>query len=73
MMRALILLLTLSGCAQFPDVDAGTRTNLPAPSLLPTDQLISGISQTVPADPLAGPVAALNARAASLRAQSTNQ
>ncbi|WP_299477542.1 hypothetical protein [Cypionkella sp.] len=69
MTRALLLIFALSACTQFPEVDAGARTNLPAPSLLPTDQLISGINQTAPADPLAGPVAALNARAAALRSQ----
>ena len=73
MMRALLLLLSVSACAQFPEVDAGARTNLPTPSLLPTDQLISGINQTTPADPLAGPVATLNARAAALRAEAASQ
>ncbi|WP_322326997.1 hypothetical protein [Cypionkella sp.] len=73
MTRALLLILALSACAQFPEVDAGSRTNLPTPSLLPTDQLIAGVDQTAPADPLAGPVAALNARAAALRAQAAIQ
>ena len=73
MMRALLLLLGLCACAEFPEVDAGARTNLPTPSLLPTDQLISGINQTTPADPLAGPVATLNARAAALRAEAVGQ
>ncbi|OYU40060.1 MAG: hypothetical protein CFE33_05710 [Pseudorhodobacter sp. PARRP1] len=68
MTRALALILTLSACAQFPEVDAGARTNLPTPSLLPTDQLIAGTDQTIPVDPLAGPVSALKARAAALRA-----
>lgn len=72
MMRALLLLLSLSACAQFPEVDAGARTNLPTPNLLPTDQLITGVNQTTPADPLAGPVATLNARAAALRAESSS-
>jgi hypothetical protein len=40
--------------------------------LLPTDQLISGVNQTTPADPLAGPVATLNARAAALRVESSS-
>lgn len=69
MLRALILILGLSACAQFPEVDVGARTNLPAPALLPTDQLIAGVDQAKPADPLAGPVARLKARAAALRAQ----
>lgn len=73
MTRALFLILSLSACAQFPEVDAGARTNLPTPTLLPTDQLIAGTDQTAPADPLAGPVATLNARAAALRAQAASQ
>ena len=73
MTRTLILILTLSACAQFPEVDAGARTNLPAPSLLPTDQLIAGTDQTSPADPLAGPVTLLKRRADDLRAQATGQ
>ncbi len=73
MTRALFLILSLSACAQFSEVDAGSRTNLPAPSLLPTDQLIAGTDQTNPADPLAGPVALLKARAATLRAESPSQ
>jgi hypothetical protein len=73
MTRALALILTLSACAQFPEVDAGARTTLPPPSLLPTDQLIAGTDQTNPTDPLAGPVSALQARAAALRAQDSTQ
>ncbi len=73
MTRALLLTLALTACSQFPEVDAGSRTNLPAPSLLPTDQLIAGTNQTSPADPLAGPVALLKARAATLRAESPSQ
>ncbi len=73
MTRALLLIFSLSACAQFPEVDAGSRTNLPAPSLLPTDQLIVGADQVSPADPLAGPVARLKARAATLRAESPSQ
>ncbi|MES2434293.1 MAG: hypothetical protein V4586_10760 [Pseudomonadota bacterium] len=73
MTRTLLLILTLSACAQFPEVDAGARTNLPTPALLPTDQLIAGIDQAAPTDPLAGPVAALKARAATLRAESSSQ
>ncbi len=73
MTRALLLILSLSACAQFPEVDAGTRSNLPTPTLLPTDQLIAGTDQTSPADPLAGPVALLKARAAALRAQAASQ
>lgn len=73
MTRALLLILSLSACAQFPEVDAGSRTNLPTPTLLPTDQLIAGTDQTSPADPLAGPVALLKARAAALRAESPSQ
>ena len=69
MSRALILILSLSACAQFPEVDAGARSNLPAPALLPTDQLIAGTDQASPIDPLAGAVARLKARAAALRAQ----
>ena len=70
MMRPLLLAfsLLLAACAEFPEVDAGARTNLPTPSLLPTDQLIAGTDQTNPPDPLAGPVSALQARAAALRA-----
>ncbi|WP_156317677.1 hypothetical protein [Cypionkella psychrotolerans] len=73
MTRALLLILALSACAQFPEVDAGARTNLPTPSLLPTDQLIAGTNQTGPADPLAGQAALLKARAATLRAESPSQ
>ncbi|OZA07419.1 MAG: hypothetical protein B7Y02_13985 [Rhodobacterales bacterium 17-64-5] len=73
MTRALLLFLALSACAQFPEVDAGARTNLPTPALLPTDQLIAGTDQTSPADPLAGQVALLKARAATLRAQAASQ
>jgi len=73
MKRALALFLALAACAQFPEVDAGARSNLPTPSLLPTDQLIAGTDQTSPADPLAGQVAALQARADALRAQDSSQ
>lgn len=73
MTRALILILALSACSQFPEVDAGARTNLPTPALLPTDQLIAGTDQTNPVDPLAGPVALLKARAAALRAEAASQ
>ena len=73
MTRALLFIFSLSACAQFPEVDAGARTNLPTPALLPTDQLIAGTDQPPPADPLAGPVAALKARAAALRAQDASQ
>lgn len=73
MTRALLLILALSACAQFPEVDAGARTNLPTPTLLPTDQLIDGTDQVAAADPLAGPVALLKARAAALRAQTASQ
>lgn len=69
MTRILLLALALSACAQFPEVDAGARTNLPTPALLPTDQLIAGTDQAAPADPLAAPVAALQARANALRSQ----
>ncbi|GLS86970.1 hypothetical protein GCM10010873_19440 [Cypionkella aquatica] len=73
MMRAVFLFLALSACAQFPEVDAAAPTHLPTPSLLPTDQLIAGVDQSTPADPLAGPVSGLKARAAALRAQTASQ
>jgi hypothetical protein len=68
MTRALIITLLLSACTQFPEVDAVAKTNLPAPSLLPTDQLIAPADQAA-ISPLDAEVARLQARADALRNQ----
>jgi hypothetical protein len=68
MTRALLIALMLSACTQFPEVDAATKTNLPAPSLLPTDQLIATTDQAA-IPPLDAEVARLQARADALRNQ----
>ncbi|HMO70731.1 MAG TPA: hypothetical protein PKC84_03660 [Paracoccaceae bacterium] len=67
-MRTLLVALTVSACAAFPEVDrAGAAfDDAPAPRLLPTDQVLAAEG----AD-LGGPetAAALDARAAALRAR----
>lgn len=68
MTRALFITLLLSACTQFPEVDAAAKTDLPAPSLLPTDQLIAPTDQQA-INPLDPEVAALQARADALRNQ----
>jgi hypothetical protein len=68
MTRALFITLILSACTQFPEVDAVAKTDMPAPSLLPTDQLIAPTDQTM-SDPLSAQIAALQARADALRNQ----
>lgn len=67
MTRAPLLFLLLTACSQFPQVDAASTAVGPAPALLPMDQLIAQTDQSMPGDPLAAEVAALQARAAALR------
>jgi len=73
---ALILCLSLSACAEFPDLDAATPpVTAAAPKILPLDQLLAA-GAAVPgqanadAASLSTRAAALRARAAALRAGS---
>ena len=69
---ALILTLCLTACTTFPKVDAAApRANTPAPTLLPTEDLLAqtgAIGAERAGQTLAARAAALRARAARLRA-----
>ena len=67
MMRAPLFFLLLTACSQFPQVDGASTVVGPAPALLPMDQLIAQTDQSMPGDPLAAQITALQARAAALR------
>ena len=64
MMKPVIpFVLMLAGCAQFPEVDAASRSvSGPAPALVPLDQVLGA-----PAPQAEARGAALAARAAALR------
>ena len=71
MFRTLLLCLTLTACATFPQVDAAASKAIgPAPALLPMDDLLAQTGQTgaeAAGNSLAASAAALRARAAALR------
>lgn len=67
MTRALVLVLALTGCTQFPMLDAVHDPNAVTPPLLPTDELAAQTPRIDPNDPLSARAAALRARAAALR------
>jgi hypothetical protein len=73
MHRPLLILLSLSACAPFPEVVTNAQDAGPPPPLLPIDQLLAqaDLSPPVLADPLQARAAALKARAARLRAAPT--
>lgn len=68
MMRALFL-LGLTGCTQFPTVDAAAAPDLKPPGLLPTQDLAVDPIAALGSDPLAAQSAELRARAAALRSR----
>ena len=72
MTRALLLILALTGCATFPEVDKVTaKSSGKTPPLLPIADLTAQVRPTLgsPDTALAGRAAALQARAAALRGQ----
>ena len=68
MLRALFL-LGLTGCTQFPTVDAAAVPDLKPPGLLPTRDLAVDPIPALKTDPLAAQSAELRARAAALRSR----
>lgn len=74
MMRlpATLLLLTLTACAPFPEIDALGPESAAPPQLLPIDDLLAqaGTPTADPGPALAGRAARLKARAAALSASS---